>query len=1165
MLKRQFALLIFLLISTAGFSQTVLWEEDFLDEADGATSSSSVGGSLGGSWSVTTTPSAGAATFAKQTFTYRELCIDVPIELFQINNTVTEGVWKSNNIPISGLGEVALEVTLGAGGGSTSDYVRAYYVLDGGPTEVMFGELKGGTTTLSVPQSAVISGTSVQIVIKGFENTTGNQMVCFGVLPQANILAFSYVRLVDINTLYSRATGDWGTNGTWSSVALGGVTCGCTPDENTNVVIGNGHTVSITNDANAIDVTVQNASTLQWTSNNRSLTIERGGDVVVNNGGSITRASATGTSILIDNPFTNKFTVNGSLSVEDINISAAAAVTITNGSGSITLSDDLLMAASASVSNSHAGTFTVTDDIAMAGSNTFANSGPITAGDIAMNGASSTFTNSSTITAGRIFFDDDNNTFTNNATVTLSTGILVNQNTDDGNTVTNNSTLTINGATSIDAGSGDLNINNSGTIDQAGTFANASATSSYKNLSNAIWKYKAVTATAPPSALDCSASGNIFNYEGAGNQGVLGTTYHHIFFKTSGTKTTSANLTANGNLTIQDAAIYSGSIFTTALAGNWSVLNTASFTEATSTVNFNGAAQTISNWSGTETFYNLTLSGSGTKSSTNTLDVDNNLSIAGTAQLDRTSHDFTVGGNWSVTSTNADPFLEGTRKVTLDGAGAQAISTVLAAGETFYNLDITTSGNKTVSSQVNITNNLSLGGTAQLTASAAINIGGNWTVTSSNANPFVEGAQTVTFNGTADQTITNTIAAGETFNNLVLNKNSGRLLLASGGNSTDINIAGTMTFTSGLMITTATESLTFNSGSAVSGGSTSSFVDGPVRKLGNTSFTFPTGDGTNKWARIGITSLAGGAGVATMFTAQYNFNAHSDTDLAAGGGLLRISAVEYWDLTRSGTAASASVMLFWENGTRSGITSNTAANLAVARYTGTDWTAIGNAARTGGASSGTVTSTSVASGSFTAFTFGSNVALPTNPLPVEFDEFAADLVNDQVFLSWSTQTERNNNYFTIERARNTEEFFPIGEIAGHGTSLQGHRYNFTDNDPLEGRSYYRLKQTDYDGKTSYHPELKVIHYIITSPSLEVYPNPVSGNLIKIRIKGLADPTEVPIQIFNQQGLKVLEMTLAPGEDGSIKTELDMQTMLPAGFYIIKAGKTLQLNRKLVVN
>jgi hypothetical protein len=1164
MLKRQFALLIFLLISTAGFSQTVLWEEDFLDEANGATSSSSVGGSLGGSWSVTTTPSAGAATFAKQTFTYRELCIDVPIELFQINNTVTEGVWKSNNIPISGLGEVALEVTLGSGGGSVSDYVRAYYVLDGGPTEVMFGELRGGTTTLSVPQSAVISGTSVQIVIKGFENTTGNQMVCFGALAQANVMAFSYVRLVDINTLYSRVTGDWGTNGTWSSVALGGVTCGCTPDENTNVVIGNGHTISITNDANAIDVTVQNASTLQWTSNNRSLTIERGGDVVVNSGGSITRASAAGSSILIDNPFTNKFTVNGSLSVEDINISAAAAVTFTNGTGSITLSDDLLMAASASVSNSHAGTFTVSDDIAMAGSNTFTNSGPITAGDIAMNGASSTFTNGSTVTAGRIFFDDDNNTFTNNATVTLSTGILVNQNNDDGNTVTNNSTLTINGATSIDAANGDLNINNSGTIDQAGTFANASASSSYKNLSNAIWKYKAVTATAPPAALDCSASGNIFNYEGAGNQGVLGTTYHHIYFKTSGTKTTSASLTANGNLTIQDAAIYNASTFTTALAGNWSVLNTASFTEATSTVNFNGAAQTISNWSGTETFYNLTLSGSGTKSSANTLDVDNNLSISGTAQLDRTSHDFTVGGNWSVTSTNADPFLEGTRKVTLDGT-TQAITTVLAAGETFFDLDISNSGNKTVSNQVNITNNLSLGGTAQLTASAAINIGGNWTVTSSNANPFVEGTQTVTFNGTADQTITNKIAAGETFNNLVLNKNTGRLLLATGGNSTDINVAGTMTFTSGLMITTATESLTFNSGSAVSGGSASSFVDGPVRKLGNTNFTFPTGDGTDKWARIGITGLGGGANATTMFTAQYYFNAHADTDLAAGGGLQRISAVEYWDLIRSGTSANGQVVLFWENATRSGITSNSQTNLVVARYTGADWTATGNLARTSSGSSGTVTSAAVATGNFLAFTFGSNVALPTNPLPVEVDAFDADLVNNQVSLSWSTQTEKNNSYFTIERARNTEEFFPIGKVAGNGTSSDHHQYNFIDNDPLEGRSYYRLRQTDYDGKSSYHPELKVINYIISSPLLEIYPNPASNKFINIRIKGLADPTEVPIQIFNQQGSKILEMLLAPDEDGSIETELDMQNTVPAGLYIIKAGKTLQLNRKLVVN
>jgi hypothetical protein len=190
---------------------------------------------------------------------------------------------------------------------------------------------------------------------------------------------------------------------------------------------------------------------------------------------------------------------------------------------------------------------------------------------------------------------------------------------------------------------------------------------------------------------------------------------------------------------------------------------------------------------------------------------------------------------------------------------------------------------------------------------------------------------------------------------------------------------------------------------------------------------------------------------------------------------------------------------------------------------------------------------------------------PTNPLPVEFDQFEADLINDHVTLSWSTHIEKNNDYFTIERSKNAEEFLSIGSIRGNGTSHVLHRYNFTDNEPLEGRSYYRLKQTDYDGKSAYHPEVKVITYIIAHPLLEVYPNPVDGETMKVQIKGLLQPSDIPIEIFNLQGSKVLEIVVPSNEWGQIEKEIDIKSLLPSGFYIVKAGKTLQLTRKVIVH
>lgn len=130
----------------------------------------------------------------------------------------------------------------------------------------------------------------------------------------------------------------------------------------------------------------------------------------------------------------------------------------------------------------------------------------------------------------------------------------------------------------------------------------------------------------------------------------------------------------------------------------------------TSTVNYNSAGnQTIRNFA----YDNLELSNSGTKTLAANATINKNLIISGTAQLDPTATPFniSVAGNWSVTSTNADPFIEQTSRVTFNGtANAQSISTVLAAGETFYNTTINnsfgTSPQLATTSHINISNDI---------------------------------------------------------------------------------------------------------------------------------------------------------------------------------------------------------------------------------------------------------------------------------------------------------------------------------------------------------------------------------------------------------------------------------------------------------------------------
>ncbi|MBU0763754.1 MAG: T9SS type A sorting domain-containing protein, partial [Bacteroidetes bacterium] len=88
-------------------------------------------------------------------------------------------------------------------------------------------------------------------------------------------------------------------------------------------------------------------------------------------------------------------------------------------------------------------------------------------------------------------------------------------------------------------------------------------------------------------------------------------------------------------------------------------------------------------------------------------------------------------------------------------------------------------------------------------------------------------------------------------------------------------------------------------------------------------------------------------------------------------------------------------------------------------------------------------------------------------LPVELLHFTAFFSGKQVDLSWATITETNNDYFTIERSKDLKDIKKIAVVQGAGNSNEIRKYTAKDADPQKGTVYYRLKQTDFDGKFSY--------------------------------------------------------------------------------------------------
>jgi hypothetical protein len=121
-------------------------------------------------------------------------------------------------------------------------------------------------------------------------------------------------------------------------------------------------------------------------------------------------------------------------------------------------------------------------------------------------------------------------------------------------------------------------------------------------------------------------------------------------------------------------------------------------------------------------------------------------------------------------------------------------------------------------------------------------------------------------------------------------------------------------------------------------------------------------------------------------------------------------------------------------------------------------------------------------------------AFTNSPLPIELLSFAAVVKDEHIELDWVTGSEINNDYFNIERSVDGINFTSISTLNGAGYSSQTIFYSILDVEPLVGISYYRLKQTDYNGETSYSA-IEVVRFNRSKNLIaKIYPNPVSSEI-----------------------------------------------------------------------
>ncbi|MBK5285570.1 MAG: T9SS type A sorting domain-containing protein, partial [Bacteroidia bacterium] len=526
----------------------------------------------------------------------------------------------------------------------------------------------------------------------------------------------------------------------------------------------------------------------------------------------------------------------------------------------------------------------------------------------------------------------------------------------------------------------------------------------------------------------------------------------------------------------------------------------------------------------------------------------------------------TIGGNVSITggtinmNNNAGstlhlvPITASTTwshvvgSVTLGNSWIDAGKTVTMTGTKLG--DVASSRTITVATGATLnTSNYPISGAGQFTLAtgATLGIGSANGITSSGvtgniqvsgARAFNSGATYRYYEGLTPQATGNfsptTTPTASTVANLIIDKNN---ITDEVSLTNTTNVTSTMTLTKGRLFTAVTAAtdpyIRIKAGAAVSpaGGSVNSFVDGYMRKEGNTAFDFPTGNNA-RWRRIGIDVPS----ASTEFEARYIYASYTNTvSMAATPTPLldHVSLLEHWILNKPGAAASSKVTLFWEDAAASGILKFD--SLVVGRFNGAAWentssglaspgytTSVAARTYTGSAtgnSAGTIRSNTLSS--FSPFTFASIGVYPLNPLPIELVTFDATVVSAGVSIAWITATEINNDYFTVERSEDARQFEELTKVDGAGNSTGTLHYSTLDKNPFRGISYYRLRQTDFNGNSTTSDIVAV--NVSEGGIVSVVPNP-ANDFVNVIFPNISVNGNNVIELIDSKGDVVLKHT-----------------------------------------
>ena len=181
------------------------------------------------------------------------------------------------------------------------------------------------------------------------------------------------------------------------------------------------------------------------------------------------------------------------------------------------------------------------------------------------------------------------------------------------------------------------------------------------------------------------------------------------------------------------------------------------------------------------------------------------------------------------------------------------------------------------------------------------------------------------------------------------------------------------------------------------------------------------------------------------------------------------------------------------------------------------------------------------------------IYIDPSTIPVELESFTVNINDKSVNLNWITATELNNSGFEIEKSTNNADWNKIGFVNGNGTTTEKSYYIFVDVNPTEGKSYYRLKQIDYDGTSTYSNQISVNFGSPVNFLLEQnYPNPF--NPVTIIKYNIPEESTVHLSVVNILGEVVTELFNDVQSEGNY-TKLFNASELSSGIYFAVLNTT----------